>query len=58
MPSHCLFNAMPAIYMPAAGDIAVSDWVQTDCTLELMLKFLSANPKAILVKVIIRDLHL
>ncbi len=37
-----LLNARPAIHMPAPSNVTVSDWIKTDCTLELGLKLLRA----------------
>lgn len=34
---HCFFDAMSAVHMPTARDVAICDRVQTDRALELML---------------------
>lgn len=51
VPANCLFNAVPTIHMPATCYIAVSDRIETDSTLELMLKFLSTYSETVLVQV-------
>jgi hypothetical protein len=58
MPSNCLLDAMTAIDMPAASDIAVSDLIEAYCALKLVLEFLCADSKAVVVKVVGFDLHL
>ena len=40
MPIDCLLDTGSAIHMTASGDVAISDGVETDCTLELGLKLL------------------
>lgn len=40
MPIDCLLDTGSAIHMTASGDVAISDGVKTDCTLELCFEFL------------------
>ena len=43
MAIDCLLNTGPAIYMTASRDVAISNRVETDCTLELCFKLLWTN---------------
>ena len=40
MTVYCLLDTGPAIHMTASSDVAVSDWIETDCTLKLGFELL------------------
>mgnify|MGYP003554419235 CR=1 FL=1 len=46
---HWLLYAMFAVDVSAAGDIAVVDWVEADCTLKFVLEFLCVYSKIVVV---------
>lgn len=57
MAAHCFLDAVAAVDMSAASDVAVGDGIEADGALELVLQFFRADPEAVVVEAVL-DLHL
>lgn len=50
-----LLNAGLTIYMPTPGNVAVIDWVETNCTLKLCLQLLRTDLKVDVAALLLRN---